>query len=253
MAVSRIPLTQLPPAAEYLPESDGTPMAETDVHREQMIDLLNCLNEYFRSDPTVYVTGNIFLYYRDLEGNRQSISPDVFVVRGVEKKPRRIYNLEVEGKGPDLVIELTSLHTAVEDVGNKKVIYAYLGVSEYFIFDPLSETRSSQLRGFRLEGGEYLPLAGTRLRSQGLGLELVIEDGVLRLYDPQTGERLRTHEEAEAARRAAEAKATEEAQARRAAEAKATEEAEARRAAEAELARLREELARRQKETSESI
>jgi hypothetical protein len=33
MAVSRIPLTELPPAAEYLPESDGTPIAETDVHR----------------------------------------------------------------------------------------------------------------------------------------------------------------------------------------------------------------------------
>jgi Uma2 family endonuclease len=224
MAVSRIPLTELPPAAEYLPESDGTPMAETDVHREQMIDLLDCLTEYFRSDPMVYVTGNIFLYYRDLEGTRQSISPDVFVVRGVEKKQRRIYNLEVEHKGPDVVIELTSIHTAVEDVGNKKVIYAYLGVSEYFIFDPLRETKSSQLRGYRLEGGEYLPLAGARLKSQVLGLELVLEEGVLRLYDPQTGERLRTHEEAEAARRAAEA----------------------------EVARLREELARREKKPSES-
>ena len=52
---------------------------------------------------------------------------------------------------------------------------------------------------------------------------MVVEENRLRLYDSQTGERLRTHAEAEAARREAEA---------------------ARQEAEAENARLREELAR---------
>jgi Uma2 family endonuclease len=220
------------PVVERLPESDGKPMAETDVHRKQMINLLNCLEEYFQSDPQVYVTGNIFLYYLDEAGERHSVSPDVFVVRGIEKKDRRIYKLEDEGKGPDVVIELTSLSTKVEDLGNKKVIYANMDVREYFIFDPLSEWVTSQLRGHRLEGGEYIPMTGTRLHSDVLGLDLVLEDGQLRLYDPTTGQRLRTHHEAEAARREAEA-------ARREAEARAD-------AAEAELVRLREELARLQ-------
>jgi len=234
----------LPPhTAEHLPESDGKPMAETDVHRNQMIDLLDCLKEYFRSDPHVYVTGNIFLYFINEEGERQPISPDIFVVRGIEKKDRRIYNLEVEGKTPDVVIELTSRHTKVEDLGNKQVIYANLGVREYFIFDPLGEAFPTPLRGLRLEGTEYIPMAGRRLRSEVLGLDLVVEEGRLRLYDPRTGERLLTHEESETARRAAEA-------AHQAAEAKAAEEAEARRRAEAELARLREELARLQSQKS---
>jgi len=35
------------------------------------------------------------------------------------------------------------------------------------------------------------------LRSKILGLELRVEKGQLRLYDPKTGERLRTPEEAE--------------------------------------------------------
>jgi Uma2 family endonuclease len=219
-------------------------MAETDVHRKQMINVLECLEERYRSDPDVYVTGNIFLYFVNDEGERQPISPDIFVVWGVEKKDRRIYNLEVEGKAPDVVIELTSRHTKVEDLGNKKVIYANLGVREYFLFDPLNESLPTPLRGHRLEGNEYLPMVGARLRSEVLGLDLVVEEGQLRLYDVETGERLRTHEEAEADRRAAEARAT-------TAEAKAAEEAEARReaeagreAAEAELTRLREELAR---------
>jgi Uma2 family endonuclease len=215
-------------------------MAETDVHRKQMIGVLDCLEERYRSDPDVYVTGNIFLYFINEEGEREPISPDVFVVRGVEKRDRRTYNLEVEQKGPDVVIELTSRSTKVEDLGNKKVIYANLGVREYFLFDPLGETLPTPLRGYRLEGGEYLPMAGARLRSEVLGVELVVEKGQLRLYDVETGERLLTHEESEAARRAAEAraataeaKAAEEAEARRVAEAKASEEAEARRAAEA--------------------
>ena len=63
------------PETGYLPESDGKPMAETDVHRSQMVELLDCLEEYYRADPRVYVTGNIFLYFRNPEGERQAISP----------------------------------------------------------------------------------------------------------------------------------------------------------------------------------
>jgi len=182
---------------EYLPESDGKPMAETDLHREQMIYLLEALNEYFRSDPQVYVTGNIFLYYLDENGERQSVSPDVFVVRGVEKKTRRIYKIDDEGKAPDVVFELTSHKTKVEDFGTKRFIYATLGVSEYYLFDPYGEALQPPLRGYRLEGGDYVPMVGSRLRSEKLGIDLVVEDRWLRLYDRKTGERLRTYGEAE--------------------------------------------------------
>ena len=152
------------------------------------------------------------------------------MVRGIEKKRRRIYNLNVEKKAPDVVIDLTSRHTKVEDLGNKRVVYADLSVSEYFLFDPLDGTLTPQLRGFRLQGDDYIPLVGPRLSSKALGLDLVVEENRLRLYDSQTGERLRTHAEAEATRREAEA---------------ARQEAEtARQEAEAENAHLREELAR---------
>jgi hypothetical protein len=71
------------------------------------------------------------------------------------------------------------------------------------------------------------------LRSKILGLELRVEKGLLRLYDPKTGERLRTPEEAEEDRRAAERRAA-------AAEAKAA-------TAEAEAERLRKQLAKLQR------
>ncbi len=132
-----------------------------------------------------------------------------------------------------------------------------MGVREYFLFDPYSETSHTTLRGFRLEGGEYTPMHGTSLFSDALELDLRVEDGLLRLYDPKTGERLRTPEETEVelrlektARQLAEDKAEDELATRQAAEAKAAEESAARQAAEAkitaaeaEITRLREELA----------
>lgn len=222
---------------EFLPESDGKPMAETDLHRQQMIDLLDALEEHYRDDHQVYVTGNIFLYYLDEDKVRQAVAPDVFVVRGVEKKTRRIYLLEEEGKAPNVVIELTSVSTKLEDLNTKRLVYASLGVREYFLFDPYGEALRPTLRGFLLENGQYIPMMGNRLNSEVLGMELRLEGGQLRLYDRKTGERLRNHKESEAERRA-------EAAARKAAEAKAAQELAARQAAEAELARLREELAK---------
>ncbi len=208
---------------EYLPESDGKPMAETDIHLNLLIALRHALKQYFRDRSDVYVSGNIFLYYRDENGHRKNVSPDILVVFGIEKKERRIYKLEDEGKAPDVVIELISTETKAKDLGEKRYIYATLGVSEYFIFDPLNETMQPALRGYRLVEGEYLPMVGTRLLSKAMGLELRAEEGTLRLYDHKSGARLLTPEEAEE---------------------KAARESAQRQAAEAEVARLREELAR---------
>ena len=70
------------------PTSDGKPMGETDLHRQDMIDVIEVLEDYFAADPRVYVSGNLLLFYE--RGNRRKhISPDAFVVRGVPKLPRR--------------------------------------------------------------------------------------------------------------------------------------------------------------------
>lgn len=234
----------------HFPESDGKPMAETDKHRSQMIGLLDALEEYFRSDEQVYVTGNILVHYCDEAGEWKFLSPDVFVVKGVSKKARRSYIIEDEGKAPDLIIELVSPSTKVEDLGNKRVIYAGWNVKEYFLFDPTGELMSAPLRGFRLSGNEYMPMVGARLRSEVLGLDLVVEHGWLRLYDFVTGKRLYTHEESNHARRIAEARADAAEEKAQIAKTKIAQEIAARQAAEAELARLREELSRLREQKS---
>lgn len=45
---------------EY-PSSDGKPMAETDLHRKEMVYVTEALAAHFRDSPDVYVSGNILL------------------------------------------------------------------------------------------------------------------------------------------------------------------------------------------------
>ena len=239
-----------PPLYIHYPESDGKPMAETDTHISQLIYLREALSDYFRDDPNVYVAGNLFVYYQEGDPT-QVVAPDVFVVKGVPKRVRRLYQVWKEEKAPDVVFELTSQSTWREDLGPKKGIYEMLGVQEYFLFDPFGEYLEPRLVGFRLaewgyrriedgdEGKEEL-----LLMSRVLGLELQVEGEMLRLVDPQTGEKLLTPLESQEARRRAEMLAASEAEARRQAERLAASEAEARRRAEAEVERLRAELAR---------
>ena len=50
------------------PTSDGKPMAETEIHRDDMIDLIQTLQHHFADAPLVCVSGNMLMFYE--EGNR---------------------------------------------------------------------------------------------------------------------------------------------------------------------------------------
>ena len=191
------------PAPIRYPESDGKPMGETDLHITQILDLRFALARYFRDDPLVYVAADLLLYY--VEGDpKEFVVPDVFIARGVPKRERRIYQLWAEGRAPEVVFEITSVSTRREDLGTKRVLYADLGVQEYFVFDPTGEDLRPPLRALRLVGLDYQPIKEP-VFSERLGLELRIESNRLRLFDPRTGKRLLTPEESDAARETAEA------------------------------------------------
>ena len=239
--------TQSTPTSQEIdyPTSDGLPMAETDVHRDDMSDLIETLKVRYFNHPNVYVSGNLLLYY--VRGDRRRhVSPDVFVVDGVPKRRRDYYLLWQEAKGPDVAIELTSQSTRTEDLEDKFILYRdVLKVREYFLFDPHAEYLDPPLQGNRLIDGQYLsiePVNG-RLPSEVLGLHLERNGEELRLYDPATDRWLPTPREAvlqaEAARQQeAAARAQAEAGQRQEAAARALAE-QARQQIEAEVERLR--------------
>ena len=190
------------------PERDGKPMGETDVHVSEILALLPMLRDRYRDDPNVYVGANILCYYE--EGVPSScFCPDVFVVFGVPKlPPRRTLKLWEEAQPPTVIFEVSSKQSKLDDLGSKKVLYASLHVSEYFVYDPLHEYLKPPLQGFRLKGENYVELpsdAENCLLSQRLGLKIKLVSNGLTLTDAATGERLLRPSEEQQRRREAEA------------------------------------------------
>ena len=229
----------LPRAAIDYPSSDGKPLAENDLQARAILYAFGALRvRYSDRRRDVYVSADLLIYYE--EGNRKvSVAPDVFVVFGVEAHPRMNYKVWEEGKGPDFVLEVASPNTWREDVERKPEVYAGLGVSEYFLFDPMGEHYTPRLQGYRLVDGAYERLSAVEsidrtltMPSDVLGLELRAKaGGKIRFRDPRTSEELLSHGETHAALRSARHRAEEEASAHRAAEARAD-------AAEARIAEL---------------
>jgi Uma2 family endonuclease len=233
MAVS---VVQTPQRIHY-PSSDGQPVAESDFQLQPLLYAVTTLRTHFQERADVYVAGNMFIYYE--EGNPEAVvAPDVFVVLGTTKRDRASYMLWEEPKGPDFVLEITSRSTRTKDQGPKRGTYAFLGVREYFQYDPTHDYLVPALQGARLVAGSYqallptiLPDGTLVLHSEVLGFDVRLEEGTLRFYDPVTGQKLLSHAEIEQALRAVE-------QARREAEARAGREEAARQAAEARIAEL---------------
>ena len=201
-------------AIDY-PSSDGKPLAESERHAIATVDAWQALKRFFASRPDVYVGMDMLLYH--VQGDpRRSVVPDVFVALGAAKLPHRdTWLLWEEGRAPDFVLEVTSRTTRREDEGRKRRLYRDLGVAEYWQFDPTGDYLSPLLKGARLEGGEYEPIpsvatvdGGLRMRSV-LGLELRLERGLLRLYDPAAETYLPTADEETARADSAEANAAE--------------------------------------------
>ncbi|MDE0638352.1 MAG: Uma2 family endonuclease [Candidatus Poribacteria bacterium] len=248
-------LSYVPTDALY-PEEDGEPMAASDLHRAQLFRTLSTLETHFSQDPTVYVSGDILMYYVQGVPNK-SIAPDVLVSFGIGMKKRRTYLVWEEGKVPEFVMEFSSKNTYHDDLTKKMDIYASLEIQDYFLYDAEGLYLPSQLIGFELVDGNYVPIPPDEnggIRSSSLGLGFRMKDQGIGIYNPVAGGWLKTRAEAEAIRAdVAEARAEQEANARQkettranTAEARAEQEATRADTAEAEVAQLREQLARLQ-------
>lgn len=225
--------------AEY-PETDGMPLPDGLEQEPIFSEVMGAVREHFRHRSDVIVSGNTFIYYE--EGTRRNIAPDCYVAFGVSEAdvpPYNSYLIWRMGKTPDFALEIGSEATADTDTGRKRILYAQIGIGEYWRYDPTTNSKhyGEKLVGERLVNGRYarFPLESTPDgspwgHSPTLGLDLCWEEKILRFYDPDAGRYLPTRQEMSDAQRYAET-------ALRISE-------RARQSAEAEAAALREELRR---------
>jgi Uma2 family endonuclease len=183
--------------------SDEPPL-ESDLHLQQIIILLSCLELLWQEKNDYYASGNLTIYYNEEQlKKRDFCGPDFFVVLDTEKRPRKSWVVWGEqGKYPNVIVEILSDSTANIDRNKKKILYQNtFRTPNYFWFDP----NTLEWQGFRLIEGQYQAISANEqgyLWSEQLGLYLGIFDRKLR-YFTVDGQLVPTPQEAELEQRQA--------------------------------------------------
>ena len=185
-------------------------MGETSMHSD--------LAHYLRDVLTWQFHGQICAVYHNLNFYQTAdymeypLAPDIAVIKGIERRPLTSWRVGKTGPAPQVVFELASKETWQKDLQEKPMLYAQMGVKEYFAYDPrkhpVGRNAMRRLFGWHVEKGrgemrEMLLRADGSLWSQYLESFLVPDGSYLRLYDNAGQQRL-TQAEAEAEARRAE-------------------------------------------------
>ena len=202
----------------YTPTVPQSPVHD-ETHREFGNDLSVHLRQAFRDRPHT-LASDVNLYYEDAHPppGRAPGPPPVPIVpdfmlflRTIEASPYRSYRTWEVG-APAWVLEILSYRTWEDDVGTKRNLYARLGVTEYWFYDPEGVQHpdaAGALRGFCLRAGVYEAIAPVRNPAAGavasvypsavLGVALGVDrQRHLRLYDAGRQAWFQTADEAQA-------------------------------------------------------
>ena len=187
---------------DYNPD-EPEPMPDAMEQEPVIQEILGIMGSRFTDfghRPDVFLSSNTILCYNpsNLNVRRQ---PDIYLSFGVDQaaiRRRRIYLPWEAGKPPDLALEVGSLSTGPSDTIVKPRVYAAIGISEYWRFDPSGgDHHGAPMSGWRLANGVYLPIDLTtepdgvlKGYSEVMRLYLCWDDGWPRFYDPATAEYL---------------------------------------------------------------
>lgn len=204
------------------PSGDGLPVAETFLHLYAILTTLEVIKQYLEGQQAT-VLANQFMYYAPGVPTAR-VAPDVMVIFGVQPGGRDNYKTWEEGRIPSVIFEMTSAGTQNKDRGDKKTLYALLGVQEYWLFDPKGEWIQDKLQGYRLASlvedneltNRYLPIEDSV--SLVLNLRLQVEGALISFYRLENGQKLLIPSELASELRSASARLELEQQARQRAE-----------------------------------
>jgi len=157
-------------------------MCEGRPHEVARSRIGSVLREHFRrTGRRVYLATNLAVHYP----GQRPFDPDLIAVLDVEDPylddVRKAWMVLVEGRGLDLVIEITHYGDRRKDLVKNVEFYARLGIREYFVYDRLKE----RLLGYRLPSAlagvyEPIPSRGGQLWSEVLDLGLALMGGTVR-------------------------------------------------------------------------
>ena len=147
---------------------------------------------------SVLVSGRAYILY-DINDPNARIAPDYFIVFDVDVQSiirHNSYRVWQWGKPPDFALEIASESTALNDLTAKRDIYARIGATEYWRFDPSGgELYGEPLAGERLVDGKYEPYpihtdadGDIWAHSEALDLDFYMRGNRFWVRDSATGE-----------------------------------------------------------------
>ncbi|MXZ40936.1 MAG: Uma2 family endonuclease [Caldilineaceae bacterium SB0666_bin_21] len=207
-----IPSWNTPEYPAEWPGSDEMPTVPRHVHILNY--LLTALYHLLKQRGRPFgIEQDIGLHFVDSEGHGQRCDPDLIVMPFPNEGHGSLRRQDMPCP-PDCVFEVASPSTVHRDLGIKKEWYAWMGVREYWVLDPVDSEDPARfasgillpdgpLMGWRLERGRYAPLASVwdaaahtwSAHSAVLDCKLLFVqalhgrelDGGIRIVDPETG------------------------------------------------------------------
>ena len=178
-----------PDEPEPLPDA----MEQDPILRDFMHVLADHCTDSDRSLDNFLSSNTILCYDRNDLNAR--VQPDCYLAFGVDVRAirrRKMYLTWEAGKPPDFALEVGSESTSENDITRKRLIYAQIGIPEYWLFDPTGRDLYGQpLFGELLLDGVYRPVELTTepdgvLKGYSPVLELYLcwDEGLLLFYDP---------------------------------------------------------------------
>lgn len=200
----QVPLSE----AEFLHPQEGFHLPNTTFHNDIAGAAKDMLTRRYANHPDVGVFRDLLIKW-DIELGDHC--PDTFVAFGIRDKQQNRAAFEVvqEGVRPTLIIEVVSPRYRKTDRETKVVQYAQAGVQEYVILDRRRYRKQTldEVLGYRLVDGHYQPLTPDddgRILCQTIGVWISLQEQLV-MEDAETGKRLMTSLELEAANQALEA------------------------------------------------
>ena len=194
---SRRPAAAVKRWYDFVP--DPPPVEDGMLQNPIIEDIASILRLHFkpRAD-SVLVSGPTFILY-DINDPNARIAPDCYVVFDVDAHAivgHNSYRVWQWGKPPDFALEIASESTALNDVTTKRDIYARIGATEYWRFDPSGgELYGEPLAGERLVDGRYEPYpihtdadGDIWAHSEALNLDFYMRGNRFWVKDSATGE-----------------------------------------------------------------
>jgi len=167
------------------------PQMESPEHYYQLHSLFGCLNYHWRNRKDFFIGANLSVYYnKENPKKRAFIGPDFFFVNTPNHKTKRkSWMVWLEGKFPDVVIELLSDETKKNDKEGKFQLYEQeWKLPEYYWYSP----DNHEFAGFHLINNHYEPIEQQQvgafkdlLWSQQMNIYLGVHNAELRCFDAQ--------------------------------------------------------------------